>query len=142
MTIAEHVATADTQAILPDLTGIRLLLVEDNPINQIVISKMLAETHCELEIASDGEKALASLQQNKADIILMDCQMPVMDGYQCTAHIRSNSDKFGDVTIIAITANAFEDDQKRCLEVGMNDFIAKPVDRTQLYRCLNKWAAR
>ena len=142
VTIAEHVATADTQAILPDLTGIRLLLVEDNPINQIVISKMLAETHCELEIASDGEKALASLQQNKADIILMDCQMPVMDGYQCTAHIRSNREKFGDVTIIAITANAFEDDQKRCLEVGMNDFIAKPVDRTQLYRCLNKWAAR
>ena len=142
VTIAEHVATADTQAILPDLTGIRLLLVEDNPINQIVISKMLTETHCELEIASDGEKALASLQQNKADIILMDCQMPVMDGYQCTAHIRSNRDKFGDVIIIAITANAFEDDQKRCLEVGMNDFIAKPVDRTQLYRCLNRWAAR
>lgn len=142
VTVAEHITVDDTQVVLPDLSGLKVLLVEDNPINQVVISKMLAETHCELEIANDGEKALLSLQQSKADIILMDCQMPVMDGYQCTAHIRNNSDKFGDVIIIAITANAFEDDQKRCLEVGMNDFIAKPVDRSQLYRCLDKWANR
>ncbi|TMN70603.1 hybrid sensor histidine kinase/response regulator [Pseudoalteromonas sp. S1727] len=142
VTVAEHKAVDDTQAILPDLSGVKVLLVEDNPINQIVISKMLTQTHCELEIASDGEKALLSLQQNRADIILMDCQMPVMDGYQCTTHIRENSDKFGPVVIIAITANAFEEDQKRCLEVGMNDFIAKPVERSQLYRCLKKWGNR
>lgn len=66
--------------------------------------------------------------------------MPIMDGYQCTAEIRNNSAQFGPVVIIAITANAFEDDQKRCLEVGMDDFIAKPVDRAQLFQCLKKWA--
>ena len=75
----------------------------------------------------------------KFDIILMDCQMPNMDGYECTREIRKNVQQFGDVTIIAITANAFEEDKKKCLHVGMDDFISKPVDRAQLYNCLKKW---
>ncbi|MBB1470892.1 response regulator [Pseudoalteromonas sp. SG41-5] len=138
--VAQLTHEVDIQQSIPDLTGLKVLLVEDNQINQIVIAKMLSDTHCTLEVANDGEKALACLQHNMADIILMDCQMPIMDGYQCTAEIRNNSAQFGPVIIIAITANAFEDDQKRCLEVGMDDFIAKPVDRGQLFQCLKKWA--
>ncbi|MCQ8878563.1 ATP-binding protein [Pseudoalteromonas shioyasakiensis] len=124
---------------IPDLANFSVLLVEDNAINQLVIAKMLEVTGCQLTIANDGEHALQCLENLQPDLILMDCQMPKMDGFQCTARIRENSPKYGDVIIIAITANAFEDDKNKCINVGMNDFIAKPVDREQLYKCLVNW---
>ena len=139
VTLAQRSEVADKQTDIPDLSTFRILLVEDNPINQIVISKMLAQTGCSLETADDGEKAIARLLEIEVDLILMDCQMPNMDGYECTREIRKNVQQFGDVTIIAITANAFEEDKKKCLHVGMDDFISKPVDRAQLYNCLKKW---
>jgi len=140
--VAQLSEPVNNEQPVPDLSDFNVLLVEDNPINQMVISKMVGDTGCSLHIASDGEKALVCLETMKADIILMDCQMPNMDGFQCTRAIRTHPEKYADVIIIAITANAFEDDQKRCLQVGMNDFIAKPVDRILLYKCLNKWVGK
>ena len=138
--LAQSAEIVEKQMAIPDLSNFRILLVEDNPINQIVISKMLADTRCSLQTAGDGELALSCMRKHEFDLILMDCQMPNMDGYQCTREIRKNAQQFGPVTIIAITANAFEEDKKKCLQVGMNDFISKPVDRAQLYNCLVKWA--
>lgn len=123
----------------PDLKGIQVLIVEDNPINQIVLKKMMLDTSCSLHQANDGIEALAHLEKSDVDIILMDCQMPNMDGYQCTQKIKQNPERYGDAVIIAITANAFEEDQKRCLVAGMDDFISKPINKDELYQCLNKW---
>ncbi|MEZ7276433.1 response regulator [Pseudoalteromonas sp. 68 DY56-GL68] len=123
----------------PELQGVNVLIVEDNPVNQLVLNKMMHETQCTIKQASDGVEALKALESFMADIILMDCQMPHMDGYQCTQAIKSEPDRYGKAVIIAITANAFEDDQKRCLEAGMDDFISKPINKDELYHCLNKW---
>lgn len=137
---AKHHVTTKTG--IPILKDFNVLLVEDNPINQLVLSKMLEATHCKLEIANDGVHALQCLESITPDLILMDCQMPRMDGFQCTTEIRNNKSKYGDVIIIAITANAFEDDKNKCINVGMNDFIAKPIDKEQLYKSLDKWLKR
>lgn len=136
---AKKITSATLQQHLPSLTGMHVLLVEDNPINQVVISKMMLQTGCTIELANDGFKALKCITKKRPDLVLMDCQMPNMDGFQCTQEIRDNPEKYGDLVIIAITANAFEDDKTRCLEVGMNDFIAKPIDKVLLYQCLHKW---
>lgn len=136
---AQTISQVSDKTGVPALTDYSLLLVEDNSINQLVIAKILEATGCTFAIANDGEHALECLETITPDLILMDCQMPKMDGFDCTAHIRENTSKYGDVIIIAITANAFEDDKNKCISVGMNDFIAKPVDREQLYKCLNKW---
>ena len=99
----------------------------------------MQDTQCTIKKANDGLEALKELKSFTADIILMDCQMPHMDGYQCTHEIKQNPAFYGEAIIIAITANAFEDDQKRCLMAGMDDFISKPINKDELYRCLNKW---
>ena len=99
----------------------------------------MQDTHCTIKMANDGLQALEQLKSFAADIILMDCQMPHMDGYQCTQEIKQNPALYGEAIIIAITANAFEEDQKRCLVAGMDDFISKPINKDELYRCLNKW---
>uniref|UniRef100_UPI00387F4A84 response regulator n=1 Tax=Pseudoalteromonas mariniglutinosa TaxID=206042 RepID=UPI00387F4A84 len=123
----------------PDLSGIQVLIVEDNPINQIVLESMLSVSNCTIAKATDGVKALACLENFAAQLILMDCQMPNMDGYQCTKTIRKQADKYGPVTIIAITANAFADDKMRCLEAGMNYFISKPINKNELYQVIHHW---
>ncbi|WP_010557163.1 response regulator [Pseudoalteromonas marina] len=119
---------------LPDLINKHILLVEDNPINRQVIAKMLEPTAVTITMANDGLEALKTLKSNVFDLILMDCQMPNMDGYECTIRIREN--EIGEdkrVPIIAITANAYEEDKQRCLDVGMDDFISKPVNSQGLY---------
>ena len=138
--IISNSASVDNQSTAtPQLAGLNILLVEDNPVNQIVLKKMLHSTECNLKQANDGLEALEILQSYQADIILMDCQMPNMDGYQCTKEIKQNPHLYGQAIIIAITANAFEEDQQRCLVAGMDDFISKPINKDQLYACLNKW---
>ena len=132
-------ATAEQSTDKPTLSGINVLIVEDNPVNQIVLQKMMQDTRCTIKKANDGLQALEELKSFTADIILMDCQMPHMDGYQCTQAIKQNPALYGEAIIIAITANAFEEDQKRCLVAGMDDFISKPINKDELYRCLNKW---
>jgi CheY-like chemotaxis protein len=108
-----------------------ILVVEDNEINQLIIEDILQNFGAKVSITNDGEEALRTLEKETFDMILMDIQMPVMDGFQATKKIRSQS-QFNDIPIIAMTANAMEGDRNKCLNVGMNDHIAKPLDVNQI----------
>jgi len=120
--------------------GLRVLLVEDDPINQEVANELLACMGLAVDIAANGLQAVEKVQTEHFDLVLMDMQMPVMDGLEAAQTIRQLPDK-QNLPIIAMTANAFEEDRKRCLEVGMNDHIGKPVDPATLYRTLLRWLA-
>lgn len=118
----------------------RILVVEDNPINQKVALGLLAKLGYSADIASNGKLAIEAVASNSYDIVLMDCQMPVMDGYQATKAIRS-SDHHPDVTIIALTANSMKGDREKCLNAGMNDYLAKPLGLASLKSVLEKHVA-
>jgi two-component system sensor histidine kinase/response regulator len=118
--------------------GARVLLVEDNEINQEVAFGQLEDAKVEVDIAENGEVAVRMVQDNQYDLVLMDMQMPVMDGIEATRAIRSDP-RFGDLPIIAMTANAMAADRDRCLEAGMNDHIAKPIEPEELFRVLVQW---
>ncbi len=119
-----------------------ILLVEDNKVNQMVASKMLAGMGLTVDLAENGEKALAALAEKRYDLVLMDCQMPVLDGYQATKAFRSQESQ-GDqrLPIIAMTANAMEGDRQKCLDAGMDDYLAKPVKKELLRTLLGQWLA-
>ena len=118
----------------------RVLLAEDNVINQQVAQAMLANLGFGVEIANNGEEALARLKTQTFDIVLMDCHMPVMDGYQATAALRQQ-ELTGDrrLPVVALTANAMLGDREQCIAVGMDDYLAKPYTRAQLEQVLNRW---
>ncbi len=118
----------------------RILLVEDNKVNQMVASKMLVGMGLTVDLAENGEKALAALAEKRYDLVLMDCQMPVLDGYQATKAFRSQESQ-GDqrLPIIAMTANAMAGDRQKCLEAGMDDYLAKPVKKELLRTLLRQW---
>ena len=118
-----------------ELTG-KILLVEDVLVNQKVALGLMESLHLQVDLAENGSLALEKLKHNQYDLILMDCQMPVMDGFEATRIIRENDQ---DIIIIAVTANALASDRKNCLEAGMNDYLAKPFNRKQLSRILQKW---
>ncbi|RDL43266.1 histidine kinase [Marinomonas piezotolerans] len=120
----------------------RLLLVEDNLTNQIVAKGMLALFGAQVDVASDGESALEQVQRQNYDLIFMDCQMPIMDGYEATRRIRlldQNSATSSDVPIVALSANAMKGDDLVCIEAGMNDHVAKPVSKQTLEKALKNW---
>jgi len=118
----------------------RVLLAEDNLVNQEVAKAMLASMGLAVGIANNGEEALALIEQQTYDIVLMDCQMPVMDGYQATATIRERqAGATKRLPIVALTANAMEGDRGQCLAAGMDDYLAKPYTRTQLQQVLGRW---
>ncbi len=123
-----------------DLSG-SILLVEDNKVNQLVAKKMLAALGLTVLVAENGEKALQLSEENRFDLILMDCQMPVMDGYQATRAIREREESQDTkrLPIIAMTANALEGDRQKCLEAGMDDYLAKPVKKDALRDVLGNW---
>jgi CheY-like chemotaxis protein len=125
---------------LPHFDGVpQLLLVEDNEINRKMALRMLANMGIDAHAVADGKKALAALQQNHYDLVLMDCQMPVMDGYEATRHIRNMGGKAATMPIIAMTAHAMRGDREKCLEAGMDDYISKPISRMSLGEALTKW---
>jgi signal transduction histidine kinase/DNA-binding response OmpR family regulator len=119
-----------------------VLLVEDNPINQGVAKAMLAKLGLQWQLANNGAEAVALVQAHDFDLVLMDCQMPVMDGYQATAAIRALPAGRGlKLPIIALTANAMQGDEQVCLDAGMNAFLAKPYTLTALHATLAGWLA-
>ena len=116
----------------------KLLLVEDNEINREVAQEILQEAGLEVTLAINGQEALDILNKNVFDVVLMDIQMPVMDGYDATREIRQNP-QFADLPIIAMTANAQISDQIDCYKAGMNDHISKPIDINQLFYTIALW---
>src|SRR5690606_35385361 len=117
----------------PDsLQGIRVLLVEDNEINQQVAQELLTGAGAEVEVAANGALGVEAALRGGHDIVLMDCQMPVMDGFDATRKIRAVRDARS-LPVIAMTANAMTGDRERCLEAGMNDHLPKPIDPAHLY---------
>lgn len=119
--------------------GRSILLVEDNMVNTMVAVKMLEKTNQKVDTAIHGQEALKKLEHKYYDLILMDVQMPVMDGLETTSVIRNSKLKSAATPIVALTAGAMTKDRDRCMEVGMNDFIAKPIDYDQLARILAKY---
>lgn len=122
-------------------SGIRVLLCEDNEVNMKVALMILKRLNVTIDTAENGQEAINKFLHVKYDIILMDCMMPIVDGYQATAEIRKfeKEHKFEPVTIIALTANATEEDRKKCLDAGMDDFITKPIRREFVEERINKW---
>lgn len=119
--------------------GRNVLVVEDNLINQEIIKELLELMDFNIEIASHGKEALIKAAAKKYDVIFMDIQMPEMDGYETTRQLRHGDTPNKGTTIIALTANAMSDDKTKCLEVGMNDYLSKPLDVAKLEVLLQKY---
>lgn len=116
----------------------QVLLVEDNPVNQTVIEAMLRSLGFKVSVANDGAQAVKIVESNYFAVILMDCRLPVIDGYEATRQIRQLP-RGADVPIIALTANALHGDRELCLQAGMNDYLAKPFKRADLQHILQHW---
>jgi CheY-like chemotaxis protein len=119
----------------------KILVVEDNEVNQKVVRAIFRRNNIIFELANDGDEALKKLKDEKFDLILMDCQMPILDGYQTTKIIREEEQKENKkrCPIIAVTANAMSGDKDRCLSAGMDDFLSKPFQTRQIIEMIEKW---
>lgn len=149
-------AVSDTLARLPQGSSVgafaeaaigrrgRVLLVEDNPVNLLVAQKLIAQMDLICESAGDGERALERMAAGNLDLVLMDCQMPVKDGYSATRDWRQYeaAQDLPRLPIIAMTANAMAGDRQKCIDAGMDDYLSKPVDRSQLEDMLRRWLQR
>jgi signal transduction histidine kinase/ActR/RegA family two-component response regulator len=122
----------------PSLRRARVLLVEDNPVNQLVAKGMLGKLGCEVVVAAHGAEALDQLEFHDFDMVLMDCNMPVMDGYEASRQIRQ-SGRWPQLPIVALTANAMSEERERCRAAGMSDYLAKPFRREELAALLDQW---
>ena len=121
--------------------SLRILVAEDNKANQTLMVKILAKLGHRVDVAANGIETLSALSSRPYDLVLMDMQMPEMDGLEATRRIRALSGAAARVPIIALTANAMEGDRERCIEAGMNDYISKPIDRAKLREQIAYWAA-
>ena len=125
------------QKISADFKEARLLVADDFPINVELISEMLEMMNCKVDTVENGEEAYEKHMENDYDLILMDIQMPVLDGYQATKKIKESEKK--NPIIVAITANALSGDKDKCLAAGMDDYISKPIKGVALEEILSKY---
>jgi signal transduction histidine kinase/DNA-binding response OmpR family regulator/HPt (histidine-containing phosphotransfer) domain-containing protein len=146
-TAAKQEETAQEPPAMPNMPlspqrRMRVLLVEDNPVNLMVGQRLLGVLGTDCDAAGNGEEARLRMSAARYDLVLMDCQMPVMDGYTATRRWRELERDAGDgrhLPIIAMTANAMAGDRQKCLDAGMDDYLAKPVTRAELERSLHRW---
>lgn len=140
MRAGTHAATANANAAIP-MRHLHILLAEDGEMNMQLAHIMLSELDCEVDDAHDGHQAIEKARQKNYDLILMDCMMPIMDGYEAAGQIRHRENQLGmkPVPIIALTANATESDRQRCLASGMNDYLAKPFSSDELKQRIAFW---
>ena len=132
-------AAAPAPDVLPvAIRGARVLLVEDNELNQIVAVELLRDAGFVVDVADNGQMALDQLRQTSYDVVLMDMQMPVMDGETATRQLRQDP-RLQDLPVIAMTANAMDADRQRCFAAGMNDHVAKPIEPAALWSALSRW---
>ncbi len=117
----------------------KILLVEDNRINQLLAVTLLEKAGYLTVVAENGRKAIEMVQQDDFSLVLMDMQMPELDGVEATRQIRAMAGRFAEIPIVAMTANAMKGDRERCLQAGMNDYITKPIDQKQLYQAIDYW---
>jgi CheY-like chemotaxis protein len=137
---AGHVAADATETAPPSWpTPPRVLVAEDNPVNQTVIARALERAGCGADIVGDGEQALQALSERHYDLVLMDCQMPVIDGYEATRELRRRESSGHHTPVIAMTAHAMDGAAEDCLRAGMDDYLSKPLRRGQLNEALRRW---
>jgi len=124
---------------------LKILLVEDNLMNQKVVMFNLKKLNCDITAVSNGKEALENFKNNKYDLVLMDIMLPEMNGYEITIEIRK-FEKLNDVknpvSIIALTANTYENDKEKCFSVGMNDYLSKPFSAQQLIKAIEKYITK
>ena len=116
-----------------------ILVAEDNIVNQKVVVNMLEKLGCNVDLVPDGREALDKIESHPYEMVLMDCHMPEMNGYEAAEEIRRRNKAYSGIPIIAVTANAMEGERERCIEAGMNDYIVKPIRMSDLVRVLDRW---
>jgi CheY-like chemotaxis protein len=132
------VANSEAAESARSLVGVSVLVAEDNTVNRMLAAAHLKALGCDVVMAEDGAKALAVLESSAVDVVLMDCRMPVMDGFEATRAIRAGDVGQAGIPIVALTANVMEDDRAACLAVGMDGFLAKPYTRGELQSALKQ----
>ncbi|MCZ6805219.1 MAG: response regulator [Proteobacteria bacterium] len=125
-----------TESEYPDYTGCPLLIVEDNKVNQIVARKILSKANFTVSLANNGQEAMEMVQNQAFELVLMDIQMPVMDGFQAVKAIRELGGKFAELPIIAMPAHTLASDKQKSLDGGMNDHVTKPISPEQLFQAI------
>jgi PAS domain S-box-containing protein len=137
-----QVAAKPTLVLVPRMSRVRVLLADDNPVNQMLASRLLTRLGCVVDQAATGEEAVALSRINAYDLIMMDCHMPQMDGFEATRIIREGQSHRQRVPIVALTASVTSEDRQRCFDAGMDDFLGKPIIVDELESMVGKWTSR
>jgi len=136
---APEAKPASAEAYAGNYEGLRILVAEDNKINQMVTMRMLQKMRCQVDVAGDGASAIRNAETNSYDIVLMDLSMPEVDGMEAARRIRHLAGIPSSIPIVALTASVSDEVRSRCLEAGMNDFLSKPIEAHALRRVLDRW---